>query len=131
VGTGCFTNTKSIYFADFKNFQNHNFPQSWKDPICGVFHLLDGEWYNASDTYVQGHFMYESPFVFLKLFKGATKDILTERLYLSQLYTPALPCYTEIGFGVGNFIVNAGVFVSLNAGKFQSFGTKITFELGR
>jgi hypothetical protein len=130
AGIGCFTNTRSIYFADFKKFQNHNFPQSWEDPIGGVFHLLDGRWYNASDFYAQAHFMYESPLILLKLFKGTIQDIFTERIYLSQLYTPILPCYTEIGVGIGNFIINAGAFVSLNRGKFQSFGTKITFELG-
>ncbi|MDR2683693.1 MAG: DUF5686 family protein [Dysgonamonadaceae bacterium] len=130
AGTGFFTNTQSVYFADFKNFQNHNFPQSWEDPIGGVFHLLDGNWYNASDFYVQAHFMYETPFILLKLFKGTIQDIFTERIYLSQLYTPILPCYTEIGVGIGNFIINAGAFVSFKRGKFQSFGTKITFELG-
>jgi hypothetical protein len=129
LGGGCFTNTKSIYFADFRNFQNHHFPQSWSDPIGGVFHLLNGEWYNASNSYIQAHFMYESPFVFLKLFKGISKDILSERLYVSQLYTPALPSYTEIGLGVGNFFLNAGAFISLNRGKFQSFGVKTVFEL--
>lgn len=130
AGMGCFTNTQSVYFADFKNFQNYNFPQSWKDPIGGVFHLLDGRWYNASNLYAQAHFMYESPLILLKLFKGAIQDIFTERIYFSQLYTPVLPCYTEIGVGIGNFIINAGAFVSLNRGKFESFGTKITFELG-
>jgi hypothetical protein len=130
AGAGWFTNTRSVYFADFKNFHNHNFPQSWEDPIGGVFHLLDGRWYNASDFYAQAHFMYESPFFLLKLFKGAIQDIFTERIYFSQLYTPVLPCYTEIGIGIGNFIINAGVFASLNRGKFESFGTKVTFELG-
>ncbi|MDR2087292.1 MAG: DUF5686 family protein [Dysgonamonadaceae bacterium] len=130
AGMGFFTNAKSIYFADFKNFHNHNFPQSWGDPIGGVFHLLDGRWYNSSDFYAQAHFMYESPLILLKLFKGNIQDIFTERFYFSQLYTPILPSYTEIGFGTGNFIINAGIFVSLNRGKFQSFGTKITFELG-
>jgi hypothetical protein len=129
IGAGAFTNTKSIYFADFKKFQKRNYPQSWNDPIGGVFHLLDGNWYNAAKTYVQGHFMYESPFAVLKLFKGVTKDILNERFYLSQLYTPALPCYTELGFGAGNFIVNAAIFVALNNGQYHSFGVKAVFEL--
>jgi hypothetical protein len=128
LGAGFFTNTKSVYFADFRNFQNHHFPQSWNDPIGGVFHLLGGEWYNASSSYIQAHFMYESPFVFSKFFKGLSSEILSERLYLSQLYTPALPCYTEIGLGIGNFILNAGAFVSLNKGKFRSFGLKAVFE---
>lgn len=131
VGIGQFTNTKSFYFADFSLFQKRNIPESWDDPIGGVFHLLEGKWYNASDSYAQGHFMYEAPFIILQLFRGVNKDILKERFYISQLYTPALPSYTEFGYGVGNFIGNAGIFVSMKKGKLDSVGMKFSFELGR
>jgi hypothetical protein len=129
AGAGGFPNTESVYFADFENFQRRNIPQSWNDPIGGVFHLLPGEWYNASNLYCQVHFMYESPFVILHLFRGIAKDIVKERIYVSQLYTPVLPCYTEVGYGVGNFFGNAGVFVSFNRGRYESIGTKFSFEL--
>ncbi|GHT72965.1 hypothetical protein AGMMS50262_03190 [Bacteroidia bacterium] len=131
IGAGCFTNTQSVYFADFKNFQRRNIPLSWNDPIGGTFHLLSSEWYNASDKYLQSHFMYESPFFILRFFKGLAKDIVKERIYVSQLYTPVHPCYTEIGYGVGNFLLNAGIFVSLNKGKYEGIGAKFAFELGR
>lgn len=131
IGGGLFTNTESIYFADFTKFQRRNIPESWDDPIGGVFHLLGGEWYNASASYVQAHFMYESPFAILRLFRGVTKDIVKERIYLSQLYTPALPCYTELGYGVGNFLGNVGIFVSFERGLYKSLGVKFAFELGR
>jgi hypothetical protein len=131
VGGGKFTNTHSIYFANFDLFQRRNFPQSWGDPIGGVFHLLDGNWYNASDSYFQAHLMYEFPSSFLRLFHRVTKDIIKERIYVSQLYTPALPSYTELGYGIGNFIGNAGVFVSLHKGQYESVGVKFAFELGK
>ncbi len=131
AGAGIFTNTKSVYFADFKKFRKRNFPESWEDHIGGVFQLLDSYWYNASDLYVQAHIMYESPFMFLQLFKNVTKDIFKERFYVSQLYAPALPCYTELGYGIGNFIFNAGAFVSLTKGRYDAFGFKLAFELGR
>ena len=131
IGTGRFLNTRSVYFANFNYFQRHNFPQSWDDPIGGVFHLLAGEWYDASYSYIQAHFMYEFPSTVLRWFRGVSKDILKERLYVSQLYTPALPSYTEIGYGVGNFIGNAGVFVSFSHLKYESVGVKFAFELGR
>ncbi len=129
AGAGIFTNTQSIYFADFHKFTKRNFPQSWDDGIGGVFQLLDSYWYNASNSYVQFHAMYEAPFVVLQLFRNVTKDIFKERIYLSQLYTPVLPCYTELGYGVGNYIFNMGVFVSLNKGEYNSFGFKFAFEL--
>jgi hypothetical protein len=131
IGAGKFIKTTSLYFTDFNLFQKRNFPQSWNDPIGGVFHLLDNEWYNASKTYIQAHFMYEFPSSFLRLFRGVTKDIIKERIYISQLYTPALPSYTELGYGVGNFIGNAGLFISLHRGKYDSIGVKFAFELGK
>jgi hypothetical protein len=130
AGGGRFTNTRSVYFADFDHFQRRNIPQSWRDPLGGVFHLLEEEWYNAADTYLQLHLMYESPFSILRLFRHLSSDIVNERLYLSQLYTPARPCYTEIGYGVGNFIGNAGVFVSFYRGKYEAIGARFAFELG-
>jgi hypothetical protein len=131
VGGGKFVNTHSLYFANFNLFQKRNIPQSWDDPIGGVFHLLDGNWYDASSSYFQVHMMYEFPYSFLRLFHRVTKDIVKERLYVSHLYTPVRPFYTELGYGVGNFIGNAGVFVSFNHGKQEAFGVKFAFELGK
>jgi len=128
---GRFLKTRSLYFADFNLFQKRNFPQSWDDPIGGVFQLLRGEWYNASPSYAQAHLTYEFPYTLLRLFKNVTKDILKERVYLSQLYTPVMPCYTEIGYGVGNFIGDAGVFVSFVKGRYESVGATFTLGLGR
>jgi hypothetical protein len=130
AGAGRFTNTRSVYFADFDHFQRRNIPQSWRDPLGGVFHLLENDWYNAADAYVQLHLMYESPFTILRLFRHLSSDIVNERIYASQLYTPARPCYTEIGYGIGNFIGNAGVFVSFNWGKYEAVGARFAFELG-
>ena len=131
VGAGKFLKTNSLYFADFNLFQKRNLPKSWNDPIGGVFHLLRGEWYNASRSYIQVHLMDEYPYTLLRLFKNVTKDILTERIYVSQLYTPILPCYTEIGYGIGNFIGDAGVFVSFVKGRYDSIGATFTLELGK
>ncbi|MDL2241505.1 DUF5686 family protein [Bacteroidales bacterium OttesenSCG-928-L03] len=131
VGSGKFINDESFFFSTFTHFQRRNFPESWSEPMGGVFQLLKNEYYFAANSYVQGHFMYESPFVLLKLFRRVSRDILTERFYLSQLYTPALPCYTEIGYGFGNYIGNIGFFASFIRGQYHDFGIKASFELGR
>lgn len=131
LGGGFFSNQKSVYFASFSYFARRNFPESWTDRIGGVFQLLDRNWYNASSSYAQAHVMYESPFVLLPLFKKniATKYVFSERVYLSQLYMPVLPCYTEIGYGFGNHLFNAGVFASFVDGKYNEIGFKFVFEL--
>ncbi|MDH8701123.1 hypothetical protein M2138_000462 [Dysgonomonadaceae bacterium PH5-43] len=129
IGAGWFTNSESVYFANFKNFRRRNIPQSWNDPLGGVFHLLDGDWYNASNSYYQAHIMYESPFALLQLFNGLTNDILQERIYISHLYMPALPSYSELGYSIGNFFGNAGIFFSFNKARLNSIGLKVAFEL--
>ena len=131
ISAGSFVNTRSLYFADFNLFQKRNFPTSWDDPIGGVFQLLRGEWYNASRSYIQAHLIYEFPYMFSRVLRNMTGDILSERIYLSQLYTPILPSYTEVGYGIGNFIGDAGVFVSFVKGKYDSVGAKFTFALGK
>ncbi len=130
AGAGVFTNSDELYFVDFTRFARRNFPESWDDKIGGVFNLLDYYWYNASKSYVQGHLMYESPFIFLRFIKKNSRLVVSERLYFSQLYLPGiLPAYTEVGYGIGNFILNAGVFVSFEDFKYQRVGFKFAFEL--
>ncbi len=41
--------------ADFSYFAKRYFPEPWGDRFGGIFHNLGGDWYNASDKYIQGH----------------------------------------------------------------------------
>lgn len=138
ISAGMYTQQKSTYFADFQYFARRNFPDTWDDQIGGVFNLLKSEWFNASDKYMQAHFMYESPFVLFKILRinstkkfmqVASRYILSERFYLSQLWTPMLPSYTEIGYGIGNHIFNIGIFAGFDRWHYQSMGFKFAFEL--
>jgi len=130
ISAGMYTRKKSTYFADFQYFARSNFPETWNDRIGGVFSLLKREWYNASDKYVQAHFMYQSPFILSQLLKkDASKHILSERFYLSQLWTPVLPSYTEVGYGFGNHIFNVAIFANFNKLEYQGAGFKFAFEL--
>lgn len=127
---GVYLNPKSIYFADFRYFSRRQFPESWGDEFGGVFNQLKSFWFNASDKYVQGHLMYESPFILSQLFKKKmSKYILSERFYFSQLWTPVLPSYTEIGYGFGNHIFNVAAFAGFDRWKYQNIGIKFAFEL--
>lgn len=131
VSGGVYTKNKSRYFADFRYFTKRNFPDTWDDQIGGIFNLLRREYFNASDKYVQAHVMYQSPFIFLPAFskKFGSKYVFSERLYLSQLWTPIKPNYTEIGYGIGNHLFNIAAFVSFDDFKYQRFGVRFSFEL--
>ncbi|MEG2179102.1 MAG: DUF5686 family protein [Bacteroidales bacterium] len=131
AGFGSFFNQKSEYFVDYRYFRRSNYPATWTDHIGGVFNLLDTRWYYASPQYAQLHLMYESPFILLHLFKRISRFILSERLYASQLFSPDKPSYTELGYGLGNYIFNVAVFTAFHGGKMYETGFRVSFELGR
>lgn len=129
IGMGFFSNQKSEYFTDFQYFAKRNFPDTWDDGIGGVFNLLDRQFYNASDTYLQNHFMYESPFIILNLVPAIAKGVVTERLYLSHLYNPYIRSYSEFGYGIGNNFLNAAIFGSFHKLKFHEVGFKVSLNV--
>ncbi len=132
IGAGRFVNQRTEYFADFSFFAKNNSPENWQDGIGGTFNLLDRHLYNASDSYVQAHFMLETPFLIIRNIPFVSDYINRERLYVSQLYTPYIGSYTELGYGVGNNFfktANAAIFCSFHKTEFWEIGVKASFEL--
>ncbi len=129
VGAGMYTNQEETYFADFANFRKSNLPEGWNDEIGGVFQALDGEWYNASNYYVRGHVTYEAPFLVLRHLLKYTNHVQNERLYLNMLTMDRLGPYFELGYGIGTFVFDMGLFVSLEDFEHVGFGYKFSFEL--
>ena len=129
IGMGFFSNQKSEYFTDFKYFAKRNFPSNWDDGIGGVFNLLDRRFYNASDTYIQNHLMYESPFLILNLVPAVSRGVVTERLYFSHLYNHYIRSYTEFGYGIGNSFFNVALFGAFHKLKFHEIGFKLSLNI--
>ena len=129
VGTGRFINQKTEYFADFVYFSKNNFLDNWNDGLGGNFNLLSRDLYNASDSYIQGHIMFETPFLILKNIDFVSNFADKERIYLSQLHTPQIISYTELGYGIGNRFFNAGFFCAFHKDQFKQLGVRAAFEL--
>lgn len=130
--TGSYLHTRQTYFANFRYFAKNYFPEPWRDRFGGNFHLLNDDWYFASSHYAQAHLMYEAPFILLRFMKPrAHRYILSERFYLSQLWAPAKPNHTEMGYGVGNDLLNIALFFGFDKFNYQSFGLKLSLELFR
>lgn len=128
VGAGMFIDQKTEYFADFRYFSKRNFPENWDDGLGGVFNLLNRNFYNASDSYIQAHLMLEAPFLILKTIPFASKFAENERIYLSHLHTPQIKSYAEIGYGIGNRFFNAGIFFAFLKDEFRKVGIRTSFE---
>ena len=129
IGVGAFTNQEEMYFVDFQNFTRSNLPMGWNDDIGGVFHLLDGRWYNSSSNYVRGHIVFESPFIFMRHMMKYSRYVQHERLYFSTLVVRHLKPYIEVGYGIGTHVFDFGVFVGFANWGYNEIGCKFTFEL--
>ena len=91
--------------------------------------MLRYHYYNSTDKYAQAHLMYEtSSFLFTRL-RGLSSGVARERIYLSQLYTPFMKSYTEIGYGIGNRFLNAALFVGFHQLKYENISAKASFLL--
>ena len=131
AGLGRFFNQKDEYFVRFSNFRRSNYPSTWNDNIGGVFNLLNSKWYYSSPEYLQFHVMYDSPFLFLYKINKLSRYLLSERVYISQLFSSSKPSYTELGYGIGNYIFNIAGFVSFQKYNYSAIGVKFTFELDK
>lgn len=128
VGSGFFTHQKTEYFADFVYFAKRYFPETWEDEIGGVFNELPLHLYYASTSYVQAHLMYETPSFLLSRISKLSTVVARERVYYSQLYTPGIVSYSEIGYGIGNRFFNAAMFASFYKLRYQQLGIKMVFK---
>lgn len=128
LGAGKFINQKTEYFTDFVYFSRNNFPENWNDKLGGGFNLLERNLYNASESYIQAHLMFETPFLIIKNIPFISDFADKERIYLSQLHTPYINSYTEIGYGIGNRFFNAGIFSSFHKTNFRKIGVRASFE---
>lgn len=129
VGIGGFTNRQNLYFVDFIYFRRNNLPVGWNDEIGGMFHLLNGGWYNSSRMYLRGHITYDAPFIFFKHLMKYTRYIQKEKIYGGILVMPHLIPYMELGYGIGTHIFDFGLFVGTEQFRDVKFGCKFTFEL--
>lgn len=128
ISGGFFTRQKTVYFVDFTYFTPSYFPDSWNEEIGGRFYVLKREWYNAATSYIQGHLMYESPFLVARILNPG-RYIMNERIYLSHLWTPVLKSYSEVGYGFGNHIFNIAFFSGFNKLKATNISLRFSFEI--
>lgn len=130
-GFGKFFNQRGEYFINYRYFARSQYPESWEDDrIGGTFHLLDDPWYSASPSYLQTHFMYETPFALLHHIHPISPYVIKERLYHSLLVSPDKPLYQEIGYGINNNYFNLGFFVGFKDLRYFSTGVKFRIEIG-
>lgn len=132
AGVGKFFNRKGEYFINYHYFARSMYPERWEDDrIGGTFHLLDDYWYSSSPSYVQAHFMHETPFGMLHSMSKLSRFIIKERIYWGALWAEGKSLYNEIGYGIDNNYFNLGIFMGFKDAKYYSAGIKFRIEIGR
>ncbi len=131
-GMGKFFNQKGEYFINYRYFKRSKYPTTWADDrIGGTFHMLDDYWYASSPSYIQAHFMHETPFGIFHMIPIISRYIIKERIYLGGLWSEGHSMYHELGYGIDNNYLNIGAFVGFKDAKYFDFGFKIRIEIGR
>ena len=131
VFAGSFINNKTVHFPDFAHFKTIEIPFSIKTFGTGSYKLLEYYRYSASDKHVQAHFVYQTPFLFLKFLPYFSNRILwKESVQLNYLYTPGLKNYLEPSYTIGMLPAwEIGVFAGFSNFKYRSWGFKASLAL--
>lgn len=128
---GKFFNRRGEYFINYRYFARSQYPEMWEDDrIGGTFHLLNDYWYSSSPSYVQSHFMYETPFGLINHLPFLSRYIINERLYVGTLWAEGKSLYHELGYGIANNYFNVGFFVGVKDAAYYGCGVKFRLEIG-
>ena len=129
-GAGGFFKQYEEYFVNYTYFSRSQYPSTWDHRTNGgAFALLDDYWYSSSPSYIQSHFMFESPFLLMHKWGTISKYIIKERIYISNLWAQGKNLYGEIGYGIGNNYFNFSLFCGLMGKHPFDAGVKFSIEL--
>ncbi len=129
VGTGIFFNYTDLFFAEFNYLRKNNLPVGWDDDIGGAFQLLNRYQYNDIERYFRVNLRYDAPFLLASSILKNVKYITKEKLYCNFLSANTMKPYIEIGYGIGTYLFNIGVFWGGEVTKMDKVGVKFTFEI--
>ncbi len=128
VNTGKFLSSDRVYFPDFKHF-------SMADLFITAgsqehtFNLLDNYSYSSNKQWLQAHISYTSAYLFIKNLSFLQNYLFNESLHARTLWVPGRN-YTEFGYSIGfEQVINAGVYIGLEQGKYDTIGFTISIPL--
>lgn len=129
-GGGGFFKQDEEYFVNYSFFSRSQYPSTWdRRSNGGNFSLLDDYWYSSSRSYVQGHFMFDTPFLMLHRWSLISRYVVRERIYSSFLWAQSKHPYGELGYGIGNNYFNASLFCGFMGKHPFDIGAKFSIEL--
>jgi hypothetical protein len=123
---GLFTNSKALYFMDYKHFLGNQTPFITNDPV-GSFRLLDYYRHTTANQYFVANVHYQFRKFLVTTIPYVRLAGIRENLFLNYLATPTSQNYTELGYsidGILRFFRLEGA-VSFRHGHYQDYGFRI------
>lgn len=129
VGSGIFFDYTDLFFAEFNYFRKNHLPAGWDDDIGGAFQLLRRHQYNEVDKYFRINVRYDAPLILVPSIFRNVKYITREKLYCNVLFANTMKPYIEMGYGIGTYLFNLGIFWGGQMNRMNEVGVKFTFEI--
>jgi hypothetical protein len=129
VGTGYFLNNNALHFSDFQHFKSSPL---YIDMAGFDNALMLMDYYEAStaDYWFNADVKLTSSYLLVKFLPWFSERLWKESLGIAYLYTPQTPHYIQMGYSLNEifFLVDLGVYVGFQEGKYKGFGARVNFR---
>ncbi|SMO34284.1 CarboxypepD_reg-like domain-containing protein [Saccharicrinis carchari] len=127
---GYYFDHTSMHFSQFSHFNTAEVPVSFKK-WSNSFNLLHDYRYSTNKWFVEAHFSYSMPYLFIKNLPFLQDKLWNEDLYFGHLSVPDFENYNEIGYGISRIflVANLGVFVGFKDVDFHRWGVRVSINL--
>ena len=85
--------------------------------------------YNEVDKYFRINVRYDAPLILVPSIFRNVKYITREKLYCNVLFANTMKPYIEMGYGIGTYLFNLGIFWGGQMNRMNEVGVKFTFEI--
>ena len=125
---GYFLNNKKVYFDDFRHFSTQPLLVGVKE-FYPTIQMGDYYRYSTDSYFADAHFIYTSPMLLLKRLPLIRNRMWNESLFMNYIYVPDYKHSVEVGYGIGNYLYNIGVFAGFEKGSFRSAGFRVALSV--
>ena len=132
VDAGKFLRSKHLHFTDFHHIYSNQSGISMQYDLLN-FQLPELYALSTPEWYVQAHVRYMAPYLALKHLPFFRNPLIRESLQVSYLLQPNMRHYAELGYAMNGLflLMDIGVFVGFEAGKYRSWGFRLSLPLER
>lgn len=129
VGTGYFLNNDALHFSDFQHFKSSPLYIDMAG-LDNSLMLMDYYEASTSDYWFNADVKLTSSYLLIKFLPWFSERLWKESLGIAYLYTPQTPHYIQMGYSLNEifFLVDLGVYVGFQEGKYKGFGARINFR---